>query len=134
MSSLKTHTAEQAVLDHASGADTCDGCGYPYAYNAERKQLEHTDPIAYANECDDVQPRPIDAVPGGRHGWLELARTVVAGHGPRALDGMALDRFTASVMVAVHDGLSAEYGADFAAMPLEKAAPLAWKLYERGKA
>ena len=66
--------------------------------------------------------------------WLSSARQVVETQtympGP-ALDGLLLDMFTASALVQVHDALNEANAAKFAAMPLEKAAPFAFRLIEK---
>ena len=61
-------------------------------------------------------------------GWLAVARSVLGPSGYAKVDHMGLDLLTASVLVNVHDNLNPANAAHFAALPLAKAAPLAWKL------
>lgn len=45
--------------------------------------------------------------------------------------GVILDRFTASMLVGIHDNLSEANAARFAAMPLDRAVDFGWKLTAR---
>jgi hypothetical protein len=120
----------------------CGGCGYACGYDPERGHYTHLDPVAYANECAHVLPRDPDAVEGGRSGWLPFCRALLvprsddadAPRAPRHLAGMFVDTFTASMMVQIHDALNEKNRAAFAALPLEKAVPLGWKLLDRANA
>lgn len=64
--------------------------------------------------------------------WLDSARRIVERHQYEVLDpetgdpvpedeGIMLDAFSASIMVQIHDGLSEENRAKYAAMPLPRA-------------
>lgn len=65
-------------------------------------------------------------------GWVEAARAV-ASEGFKVVDGVVVDAFTASMLVQVHDALSAKNQAKFAAMDVAQAAEFGWALVERSK-
>lgn len=60
--------------------------------------------------------------------WLATARGVVLNMQAAEVDGMILDAFTASALVAVWEALGPDARAKFAAMPLPRAAGIAFKL------
>jgi hypothetical protein len=74
--------------------------------------------------------------------WLDTARRIVDQHQHEHVDvttgqpdptvgPVLLDAFTASLMVQVHDALSPENAAKFAAMPLMKAHTITMKILEK---
>ncbi len=60
--------------------------------------------------------------------FMEVAREVTAQHQAAKHDGVLIDAQTAAVLVAVHDGLNPVNQASFAALPVERAAKIAWRL------
>lgn len=69
----------------------------------------------------------------GNYSSVSAAAVVVATKTAAEFDGMLLDLWTASAMVALNAALNENNAAKFAAMPLEKAAALALKLTGKGK-
>lgn len=59
---------------------------------------------------------------------IAIARTVIADSQSQKIKGDLLDVQTAHVIVTVHDALSAENQAKFAALPLSAQARIAWSL------
>lgn len=66
--------------------------------------------------------------------WLAAAREVVETKSYTEVDGVLLDLFSASTMVQIHDALAPANAAKFAAMPIERAVEVAFKLAERAGA
>ena len=66
--------------------------------------------------------------------WVEQARTVVSEHQHATVDGVLLDATSANMLLTVHDALSPDKAAQFAAMPLAKAVEIGWKLVNKTSA
>lgn len=69
----------------------------------------------------------------GSYSAVSAAAAVVSTQSAAEFDGMLLDLWTASAIVALHSALNPTNAAKLAAMPLEKAATLALKLTGKGK-
>jgi len=107
----------ECYSDHAHDIATrgeCDWCG-------------STDPKVIGHILPDVQ-RLTDLNP------VQAAQLVVAEGGCKIVDGILLDHFTASAIVAVHNALSAQGREKLAGMTLIRAADICFTLINKQKA
>lgn len=64
-------------------------------------------------------------------GWIDAATRIGERHQAETVDGMLLDATTAAALRAVDRALSPANRERFRAMPLDRAADIAWRLVSR---